>query len=239
VSQVGLSASGPPSLPGCRAGTVGFTCDFTVQVDYANAPAGSTVSGQVTGTGSQPGGPVETTTQTFTIPVNSPSGSAFGSVSLFFTRNPCVDSSSAYASTDKPNAVTSQVVAFGNVCLPPFTVTKLTLTADDPSQSGCQQGPAGYICNFTVVVEYVNAQPGSKITGSLSGTNAPPQVPPLTSVNPFNVTATSSAGSASTPVTLVFPTQPCAEDSTAVAATDQPNAVSSLTVRFGRVCTPA
>jgi hypothetical protein len=170
--------------------------------------------------------------------VNSSTGSVTAQVSLFFTRNPCVEASTAYAATDQPNAVNSQPVAFGNVCAPPLTVTRVTLSADDPSQTGCQPGPAGYVCSFTVVVEYVNAQPGSQVTGSVSGRDAPPQVPPLVSIATFAIQADPSAGSASKTVTLVFPINPCVEDSTGTATTDQPNAVNSLPVRFGRICTP-
>ncbi|PZR88817.1 MAG: hypothetical protein DLM67_19950 [Candidatus Nephthysia bennettiae] len=238
VTQVSLVPAGPPSQSGCQAGTVGFTCSFTLQVDYSNAPAGSTVGGTVTGTASEPGAPSETRSTTFEIPVNPSAGMVTDTVRLFFTQNPCIEASSAYAATDLPNAVSSQVVAFGRICAPPFTVTAVTLTADDPSQTGCLQGPAGYVCSFTVVVEYANAQPGSQITGSVTGTDAPPQVPPLVSVGRFTITADPSAGIGSTTVSLVFTTNPCVEDSTAAAATDQPNVASSTPVRFGRVCTP-
>jgi hypothetical protein len=133
--------------------------------------------------------------------------------------------------------VTSPAVAFGNFCSA-LTVNRVTLTADDPSQRGCQPGPAGYVCSFTVVVEYVNARSGDQITGSLSVTSAPPQVPPLTSTETFNIQADPSSGSAGTTVRLVFPTNPCVEDSTATADTDKPNAAGSTTVPFGRICTP-
>lgn len=237
VTQVSLVPSSPPSLPGCQAGTVGYTCDFTLEVGYANAPAGATVGGSVTGTGSQPGGQPETNSTTFSISVNPSAGSVTAPVRLFFTRNPCTDASTAYAQTAQPNAVTSPAVAFGNFCSA-LTVNSVTLTANDPSQTGCQPGPAGYVCSFTVVVEYVNARSGDQITGSLSGTNAPPQVPPLTSTDTFNIQANPSAGSASSTLRLVFPTNPCVEDSTATAVTDKSNAAGSTTVRFGRICTP-
>jgi hypothetical protein len=237
VTQVSLVPSGPPSQAGCLAGTVGYSCDFTLQVDYANAPPGATVGGSVTGMGSQPGGLPETSTTTFSISVNPSAGSVTAPVRLFFTRNPCVEASTAYAQTDQPNAVSSPAVAFGNVCAR-LTVNRVTLTADDPSQTGCQPGPAGYVCSFTVVVEYVNARSGDQISGSLSGTDAPPQVPPLTSTEAFKIQADPSTGSGSTTVRLVFPTNPCVQDSSGTATTDQPNAVKSLPVRFGSTCTP-
>jgi hypothetical protein len=238
VNQVSLVPGSPPSQSACQPGTVGFTCDFTVQVDYSNAPVGATIDGSVTGTGSPPGAPAEVVTAPFSMPVNPSTNTASATVSLFFRQDPCVEASTADAATERPNAATSPVVAFGNVCAPPLTVRSVTLTPDDPSQTGCQPGAAGYVCSFTVVVDYVGARPGARITGSVSGTDAPPQVPPLVSTATFAVTADPSAGSASATVKLVCPSSPCVEDSTAVAATDQPNAVSSTPVRFGRVCTP-
>ena len=217
---------------------MGFTCDFTVQVAYSSAPLGATVDGTVTGTGSEPGAPAEVVTTSFSIAVDPSAGSASTRVSLFFKQNPCVEASSAYAATDKPNAVSSPVVAFGNVCAQPFTIKSVTLTPGDPSGTVCQLANAGYICTFTVVLDYVNAQPGAQITGSVSGTEAPPQVPPLVSTATFAVAVDSAAGSVNTTVSLVFPNLPCVEDSTAVAATELPNGVQSASVRFGRVCTP-
>jgi hypothetical protein len=58
------------------------------------------------------------------------------------------------------------------------------------------------------------------------------------SKGPFTIPADSPAGIASTTVGLVFATDPCAEDSAAIATADQPNVASSTSVRFGRVCTP-
>jgi hypothetical protein len=238
VSQVSLVPAGPPAPRGCEAGPVSFTCSFTLQVDYSNAAPGSTVGGKVTGTASEPGIPSETRSTNFEISVDPSAGSVTATVRLFFAQNPCVEASSAHAASDRPNAVSSQVVAFGNICAPPFTVSKVTLIADDPSQTGCRQGAAGFVCSFTVVVEYASAQPGSQITGSITGTDAPPQVPPLVSVDRFTILADPSAGIASASVGLVFTTDPCVEDSTATAATDQPNVASSTSARFGRVCTP-
>jgi hypothetical protein len=52
----------------------------------------------------------------------------------------------------------------------------------------------------------------------------------------FAIPVDPTANSASTKISVVFPTEPCGEDSSASASTDHPNGATSASVRFGRVC---
>ncbi|MDQ6921248.1 MAG: sigma-70 family RNA polymerase sigma factor [Candidatus Dormibacteraeota bacterium] len=118
---------------------------------------------------------------------------------------------------------------------PPFTVTHVTLGGPGV----CIKTPAGYRCDFRVVVSYDNAAPGASIAGSLTALSAAPNHQRELRTSDFAVAATPGAGSATIPVSVVFSTVPCSGLSSATAAIQQPNHAGSAPVAFGVGCTPS
>lgn len=122
---------------------------------------------------------------------------------------------------------------------PPFAVTALKVSVDDPAPVGClPNSVATYDCHFTVFAVLSHAQNGSTVTGSLIATARK-----LTFVEtqqvPFSMTVPAGTATASTPVVATFTFLPCATNaggtaSTAFAITQQPNTVSSAPVTFGQ-----
>lgn len=65
-----------------------------------------------------------------------------------------------------------------------------------------------------------------------------PGAPPQVNTQTFAYKVGPGTGSYSDRISAFFAFNPCAESSTAKAATQQPNQVDSLAVAFGRICTP-
>ena len=228
-----------PARTGCTQGPAGYVCDFTVTLRFRDALPDSVVQGSVTANGVVPGAPPQVNTETFAYKVGPGTGSYSDRISVFFTYNPCAESSTAKAATQQPNQVESLTVAFGRICTPPpFTVTQVSLTAADPNSAGCSQNPAGFVCSFAVMVQYRDPQPNSEIDGSVTGTLSPPGFPSESKTETFRVPVDPGTTSATVTVSLLFTNSACVEDSAATATTRQPNTVESASVPFGRVCTP-
>ncbi|MBJ7597522.1 MAG: sigma-70 family RNA polymerase sigma factor [Candidatus Dormibacteraeota bacterium] len=117
---------------------------------------------------------------------------------------------------------------------PPFTVTHVALGGP----GACLKTPAGYRCDFTVLVTYHNAAPGSSISGSLTGAAASTGGRREVRTRDFTAGVAPGTGTASVPVSLFFSSVPCAPGSSASAAIGQPNGAGTGAVAFGQGCTP-
>jgi hypothetical protein len=113
-----------PQQTGCQETPAGYLCSFQVSADYENAPPDGTIEGSVSATAAEPGSAPETQTASFSLPASG-TGTTGGSVSMFFTFDPCSESSTATAETVQPNQVDAQPAPFGRICAPPPTPTPL------------------------------------------------------------------------------------------------------------------
>ncbi len=117
-------------------------------------------------------------------------------------------------------------------------MTQVAISAADPAQTGCVQGPAGYACTFTVDIQFSGAQSGSTIDTAVTASAAVPGAPPEMDTATFGSTVAPGSGSVQKQISVFFTFDPCLEDSTATAATRNPNAATSPAVAFGRICVP-
>jgi RNA polymerase sigma factor (sigma-70 family) len=120
---------------------------------------------------------------------------------------------------------------------PAFAVTAIKVSADDSPVTGCDPiQNFQYLCSFTVYANLRNAQNGSTVTGRLIATAWRPGKSETSEV-PFSMTVQAGDPTTSTPVQATFSFPPCRSggppQSTALAATQQPNAAASSPVTFG------